>query len=48
MESEEHWGMSRRIVSVMVDVERVSERLPSSIGGAIGQYAQVSILRRYT
>ena len=38
--------MLRRIVDVrlaMVDGEKVSERLPCSIGQAVGEYAQESL-----
>ena len=51
MESEEYWGILRRIVGVrlaMVDGEKVSERLPCSIGPAVGQYAQRRLFELYT
>ena len=43
VESEEVWGISRRIIGIRLALgegERVSGRLPCSISRAVGQYAQ--------
>ena len=43
VESEEVWGISRRIIGIRLALgerEKVSGRMPCSIGRAVGQYAQ--------